>query len=162
MGHKKKKQNNTRNPLINDILKVFADNPSQSFNYKQVASRLNISDSGNKQLLNVLLADLVGRGSLNELKRGKYQINPALVKFHGSAKSSITGVIDMKPTGKAFLISAEIGEDIVIASNNTNRALNGDKVKVYIFPARKGRRTDCRRKTQEAESSTGRNRKEAG
>ncbi len=142
MGHKKKKQKNTQNPLINDILKVFADNPTQSFNYKQLASRLNISDSGNKQLLNVILTDLVSKGSLNELKRGKYQINPALVKFHGSAKSYITGVIDMKPTGKAFLISAEVGEDIVIAPNNTNRALNGDKVKVYIFPARKGRRTE--------------------
>jgi len=142
MGHKKKKQKGAQNPLINDILKVFADNPGQSYNYKQVASKLTISDSGNKQLLTILLTDLVSRGSLNEVKRGKYQINPALVKFHGSAKSYITGVIDMKPTGKAFLISKEIGEDIVIAPNNTNRALNGDKVKVYIFPSRKGRRTE--------------------
>jgi len=48
----------------------------------------------------------------------------------------------MKPSGKAFLLSDEIGEDILIAPNNTNRALNGDKVKVYVFPNRKGRRTE--------------------
>jgi ribonuclease R len=142
MGHKKSKQKNTQNPLMNDILKIFADNPTQSFNYKQIAGKLNISDKGNKQLLNILLDDLVGRDALKEDKRGKYKINPALIKFHSSVKTFITGIIDMKPTGKAFLISDETTEDVLITPNNTNRALNGDKVKVHIFPGRKDRRTE--------------------
>lgn len=149
MGHKKKKHGNTQDQLVNDILKVFANSPSQSFNYKQVSIRLSISDKENKQLLNILLSDLTGRGSLIEVKKGKYQINSALVKFHGSAKSFITGIVDMKSTGKAYIIPVredsfgeDGGEDVLIAPNNTNRALNGDKVKVFIFPKRKGRKTE--------------------
>ena len=142
MVHKKNKKSNTNNNLVNDILKVFADNPSQSFNYKQLSGRLNISDTGNKQLLSVLLNDLVNKGALNELKRGKFQIDPSMVKFHGSTKSYITGIVDMKSTGKAYIISDEVAEDVQISSNNTNCALNGDKVKVFIFPARKGRKTE--------------------
>ena len=142
MGHTKKKHSNTQDQLVNDILKVFANNPSQSFNYKQVSGRLSISDKGNKQLLNTLLSDLTGRGSLIEVKKGKYQINSALVKFHSSAKSFITGIVDMKSTGKAYIIPEDGGEDVLITPNNTNRALNGDKVKIFIFPKRKGRKTE--------------------
>ena len=71
---------------------------------------MSISDLGNKQLLNVLLGDLVGRDALKEVGRGKYQINPAMVKFHGSTKSYITGIVDMKPSGKAFIITDELGD----------------------------------------------------
>jgi ribonuclease R len=142
MGHKKKKQKNTQNPLLNDILRIFADNPTQSYNYKQIAAKLAISDKGNKQLLNILLNDLVGKDALKEDKRGKYHINPSLIKFHSSVKTFIIGIIDMKPTGKAFLISDETSDDVLISPNNTNRALNGDKVKVHIFPSRKDRRTE--------------------
>jgi ribonuclease R len=142
MGHKKKKKVNTQNELVNDILKIFANNPNQSFNYKQLAHQLSISDLGNKQLLNVLLGDLVGRDALKEVGRGKYQINPAMVKFHGSSKSYITGIVDMKPSGKAFVITDELGEDVVVMPNNTNKALNGDKVKVFVFPKRKERQTE--------------------
>jgi len=141
MGHKKKKQRDTQNQLVNDVLKVFAENPGQSFNYKQISAKLFSNEQANKQLLDVLLNDLVNRGALKEIKRGKYQINPAIVKFHNT-KSYVTGIIDMKPSGKAFLISSETDEDVLIFSNNTNRALNGDKVKVYIFPKRKGKRTE--------------------
>jgi len=54
----------------------------------------------------------------------------------------ITGIVDMKSTGKAYIISDEMSEDVFIAYNNTNHALNGDKVKVFLFPKRKGRKTE--------------------
>jgi len=142
MGRKKHKQTNSPNKLVNDILRIFADNPGQSFNYKQVASKLSISDAGNRSLLNVLLTNLVNKDSLREVKKGKYQLNPALVKFHASTKSYITGILDMKASGTAYLISDEPGEDIQISPNNTNRALNGDKVKVIVIFNKKGKRTE--------------------
>ena len=142
MSFKKKKHTDTPNQLENDLLKIFANNPGQSFNYKQISHQLSIIDRENKLLLNILLSDLTGRGALVEVKRGKYRINPALVKFHGSEKSFITGIVDMKPTGKAYITPGDGSEDIMISPNNTNRALNGDKVKAFIFPKRKGRRTE--------------------
>jgi len=142
MAHQKKQNSEGKNQLMNEILKVFANNPSKSFNYKQLAAQLSLSDKSNRHLLNDILADLLKKGSLTEVKRGKYQINPSMVKFHSTVKSTMTGRVDMKPTGKAFVITDEAGEDIEIAPNNTNKALNGDKVKVFIFPKRKGRKTE--------------------
>ena len=51
----------------------------------------------------------------------------------------------MKQTGKAYLLpdNPEL-EDVFISSNNTGRALNGDRVRVHLFPARKGRRLEGR------------------
>jgi len=54
----------------------------------------------------------------------------------------LTGKVDMKGTGKAYIINDEGGEDIYIAPNNTSRALNGDKVKVLLFPKRKDHKTE--------------------
>ena len=54
----------------------------------------------------------------------------------------ITGTVDMKQTGKAYVIRAEGGEDVFIASNNTYHAIHGDKVKVRMFPKRPGRKPE--------------------
>ncbi|MCK9400298.1 MAG: ribonuclease R [Bacteroidales bacterium] len=54
----------------------------------------------------------------------------------------LTGKVDMKGTGKAYIINDEGGEDIYIAPNNTSRALNGDKVKVLLFPKRRDHKTE--------------------
>ncbi|HNW97588.1 MAG TPA: ribonuclease R [Bacteroidales bacterium] len=141
MGHKKKTKNN-QNPLVNDILKIFANNPDKSYNYKQLAKLLSINDKSNKQLLNVLLEDLLRKNSLIQEERGKFSINPEMVKFYSTAKTSIIGIVDMKSTGKAFIISEGEAEDVLIFPNNTNRALHGDTVKVHIFPKRKGHKTE--------------------
>ncbi|MFH0865382.1 MAG: ribonuclease R [Bacteroidota bacterium] len=141
MGHKKKAKN-SQNPMVNDILGIFANNPGKAFNYKQIAKQISVNDKSNKQLLSVLLEDLMRRGAITQEDRGKYMINPDMVKFYGNPKNTITGIVDMKPTGKAYIISAEAGEDVQIATNNTNRALHGDTVKVHIFPQRKGRKTE--------------------
>jgi ribonuclease R len=138
----KKQSGGGPNNLLNDILKVFANNPHLSLNYKQVAAKLNINDRSNRQLLNIMLEDLIKSSAIQEEKRGKYRINPEMVKFYSTQKTYITGRVDMKNTGKAYIISDEVPEDVEIAPNNTNRALNGDIVKVYIFPKRKGRRSE--------------------
>jgi ribonuclease R len=54
----------------------------------------------------------------------------------------VTGIVDMKSTGKAYIISPDLPEDVFIEANNTNHALNGDKVKVHLFPQRKNRKPE--------------------
>ncbi len=76
-----------------------------------------------------------------KLKRGKYKLNPG---FDHSAiqQNTIIGIVDMKRTGKAYIISEELTEDVFIASNNTYHALNGDTVKVRLFPKRGDRKIE--------------------
>ena len=60
---------------------------------------------------------------------------PALYLLHSFV---VVGTIDMKQTGKAYVIpNNDTMEDIMISANNTRHALHGDTVKVLLFPARR-------------------------
>jgi ribonuclease R len=140
---KKKKAQKARpgkNSFASTVLNVFAQNPYKSYNFRQLAHSLGISDRVSKNLVKDILSDLGARGEILEMNRGKYKLNPENIKTIGS--NFITGVVDMKQTGKAYIISPELPEDVFIAANNTGHALHGDKVKVRLFPVRKGRKTE--------------------
>ena len=54
-----------------------------------------------------------------------------------SLRSYITGTVDMKSTGKAYILPDNKDlEDVLIMPNNLGHALHGDHVRVLIFPQR--------------------------
>ncbi len=124
------------------VLNVFFKHPNLPLNYKQVSKFLNIKDKTDREIVLRQLDNLVKDKSLIEDKRGKYKLNPQKHSSFFPQKTYLTGVVDMKATGKAYIITPEHHEDIFIAANNTGRALNGDTVKVLLFPARSGRKTE--------------------
>lgn len=54
----------------------------------------------------------------------------------------ITGTVDMKQTGKAYVLPDDGSADILIKPGNTLHSLNGDKVKVYVLPRRKSKKKE--------------------
>ena len=132
----------TQNTLEKNILKEFANNPFSAFNYKQIAKRINIIDRGGKMQIKNLIDSFFNQKILIESKRGKYQISPKYINSYGRSKGNSTGIVDMLPTGKAYIINDDGGEDIFIKPNNTKNALHRDKVKFQIFPKRKGRKLE--------------------
>jgi ribonuclease R len=141
----KKKQNPqanvARNEFTNRVFNLFSENSDNSYNFRQTASQLGITDKREKDQIRSILEQLCTQGSLIEMNRGKYKLNPKLITAIAKA-NTVTGVVDMKSTGKAYIISPELPEDVFIESNNTNHALNGDKVKVHLFPKRKDRKQE--------------------
>lgn len=129
------------NSLLQDVLRFFSKNSFNSFNYKQVSGSLKLKDKESRTILSDIIYQLANDKVLFETKRGKYQINPKYI-VGGSSQEYITGNVDMKPTGKAYISPDDGSEDIFIASGNTGRALHGDTVKVELFPKRKGRKTE--------------------
>ena len=123
------------------VLEVFIQNPFRGYNFRQLSAALGISDKASKMLVKEILTGLETEGSIVETNRGKFKLSPSYMGS-GVVKNIITGIVDMKQTGKAYILTEELGEDIFIAANNTNRALDGDKVKVRLFPKRKGRKTE--------------------
>ena len=120
------------------ILKVFANAPFTAFNYKQIASKVGAYDKAQRQLVQATLLEMAESKILVEEGRGKYKINPKHINDDLLPKNYIVGTIDMKQTGKAYVIPQEEGrEDVMIAPNYTNHALHGDTVKVLMFPQRK-------------------------
>ena len=122
------------------ILKIFANNPFDSFNHKQISSRVGAHDKGSRQLVIATLQELAEAKILvaDENAHGKYKINPKNINDDLLPKNYLIGTIDMKQTGKAYVIPQdENREDVLISANNTHHALHGDTVKVLMFPQRK-------------------------
>ena len=128
--------------IINSILKVFALNPFETLNYKQVASRLGTNDRASLQMIMNNILQLAEDSILIEETRGKYRLDSRYISDDILPSNYIVGTVDMKQTSKAYVIPDDGSEDIFISSNNTNHALNNDKVKVYLFPRRKGRKQE--------------------
>lgn len=125
------------NTFVKSVLEIFRNNPAVSFNYKQIAHRLGISDKATMELIRLMIEQLCSGKELIRVDRGKYQINKENPKYIQEIKTQVTGVVDMKQTGKAYVIPEDKSEDVFITPNNTHHALNGDIVRVDLFPKRK-------------------------
>ena len=120
MSKKKKTDRNIRGR----VLTVFKEHPSKSFNYKQIAAKLNVSDTQKRNAIIKALGQLNAQKIIKQTDPGKYVL---LV----NKKDYIEGTIEMTSSGNAYLLMPEDEEDIFIARRNTNRALDGDRVLVY-------------------------------
>ena len=132
-----------RHSFAKTVLEAFEKNPFKGYNFRQLAMALGISDQASKQLVKEILVDLSATKDIIEVKRGKYKLNPSNIST-GIDKNIITGTVDMKQTGKAYIITEDLPEDVFISANNTHHALNGDIVKVRLFPKRAERKMEGR------------------
>ncbi|MBK9291961.1 MAG: ribonuclease R [Bacteroidetes bacterium] len=141
MPKNKSKSNGTKAILRQSILSLFGANPFKPLNHKQIGKALSINDAAGKDLLFQILDELQNEGMIEEKNRFKYVLTQHALREHGK-KQYVTGRVDMKSTGKAYVVPDEGGEDIFIAPNNTYKALHDDKVKVLLFPRRSGHKPE--------------------
>ena len=140
---KKRKLENKLTVFTNAILSIFGETPFKPMNYKQICKILGIRDAAGKDVVYHILVDLFEQGKLMEERPYRYVLNPEFLEEYGPKKQYVEGTVDMKSTGKAYVIlDDESGEDVFIASNNTGHALHGDRVKVAMFPQRKNKKPE--------------------
>ena len=133
---------NTEN-INKQILKIFANSPFDAFNPKQIAARVGARDKASRQLVQATMQQMAEDHILEEDQRGRYKINSVYISDDLLPRNYVVGTMDMKQSGKAYVIPQEEGrEDVQIAANNTNHALHGDLVKVLMFPKRKMRKPE--------------------
>jgi ribonuclease R len=125
MSKKKKTDRNIRGR----VLTVFKEHPGKSFNYKQIAAKLNISDTKKRNAIIKALGQLNAQKIIKQTDPGKYVL---LV----NKKDYIEGTLEMTSSGNAYLLMPEDEEDIFITRRNTNRGLDGDRVLVYLIRKR--------------------------
>jgi ribonuclease R len=133
-----------RKALLAGVRKYFIENPFTPHNYKQIAFMVGARDAAAKNLVKEILQELSSAGELDEYRRGKYKVNPKKFEEISVAKSDFTGKVDMKQTGKAYVITDELGDDIFVGGNHTGHALHNDIVKVQLFPRRQGHKPEGR------------------
>lgn len=136
------KKEEIKKQLKQSALSLFESSPRQVFNYKQVAKALGNMGKEHKKYISGLLYSMAKDGLLVEAYKGKFKLSPAHIEKQKKIGPFITGKVDMKQTGKAYVITDELLDDVRISSNNTGYALNGDIVKVRLFPRRKNQKIE--------------------
>ena len=140
---KKKKLENKLSVFTNAILSIYGENPFKPMNYKQVCKLMGIRDAAGKDVVYHILIDLYEEGKLLEERPYRYVLNPEYLQEYGPKTQYVEGTVDMKSTGKAYVVLDDgAGEDVYIAANNTGKALHGDRVKVAMFPKRKNKKPE--------------------
>jgi len=134
---KKKKIENKLSTFTSVILGIFADQPFRPKNYKQVCKIMGIKDQAGKDVVYNLLIELKDKGLLREERPYSYVMSAEGMAQFGPKQKYVEGTVEMKSTGKAYVILDDgESEDVFIAANNTYKALHGDRVRVAMFPKR--------------------------
>lgn len=153
---KKKNIENNANPipgfLLSEVFKTLNAHPSKTFNHKQLATLIkpaftefvqsavspdlhieDITAELKKEILRILTM-LLAKGDILEVERGKYKLKPK--------HAYLEGIIDITSGGAAYLLSENDEDDIFIAPRNVKNALNGDRVKIYLYARHKNQRLE--------------------
>ncbi len=137
MSRKKKRARSQRkNEITKGIFTILEKEPSKSFNYKQIAAKLGITETKDRNDLIKRLGQLKASDRIVEVERGKFKKKPSL-------KTYLTGRIDVTTSGNAYVIvDNEERDDIFIPYNRLNRAFHGDSVEVFLKPRRNGKKPE--------------------
>jgi ribonuclease R len=117
------------------ILKILSQNANKAFNYKQICAVLELNDTKSRNEIIKDLKILAAQKVIIESEPGKYLVKAVSQDYY-------EGKIDMTSRRTAYFICEELEEDVFIPTNNLNHALDKDKVKVYIYNRRKGRKPE--------------------
>src|ERR1700710_1953597 len=130
---KKKTNNSSINQVLTQmVLDIFEQNGNTPLNYKQVSAKLNVRDPEAREIIFDILKDEVFKGVLKEILPGKFQLL--------ELKTFVEGKVDLTNDGSAFIVTDDEAEtDIFVAPRKLRNALNGDRVKVYVYAKSKGK-----------------------
>ncbi|MCD8739968.1 ribonuclease R [Mucilaginibacter roseus] len=132
----KKKSNSTiKQVLTQMVLGVFEENGNTPLNYKQVSAKLNVRDPESRDIILEILKEESKKDTIKQISPGKFQLL--------ELKTFVEGKVDMTNDGSAFIVTDdETEDDIFVAPRKLRTALNGDRVKVYVYAKSKGRRKE--------------------
>jgi len=132
---KSKKENPYKEVLTQLIVDIFEKSGNTPLNYKQVAAKLNITDSDSKVTISDILSDGSRLGLFHQPERGKFQLKQLHVY--------VTGKVDMTADGSAYIVPDDDSEsDIYVAPRKLRQALHNDIVKVHVYERKKGRKRE--------------------
>ena len=122
---KGKSTNKAKKSLKYIVQKVFETNPDSVLTHKQVCTLIDVKENALRKLVFELLEDMVFMGTLERDGHLSFRL--------AGGNSWIEGRIELTNRGSGYVVTDDDENDIYIAPANTERALNGDRVKVSVF-----------------------------
>ncbi|WP_264511917.1 ribonuclease R [Flavobacterium sp. N1719] len=118
------------------IFKILSKNPNKPFNYKQIAAILELNDTKSRNEIIKDLKILASQKLIIETEPGKYLVQ-------SSSKEYYEGLVDMTSRKTGYFVCDELEDDVFIPFVNLNHALDGDRVKVYVYNKRASRKPEA-------------------
>jgi len=132
---KKKAKNHRKNEITRGIFTVLEKEPKKTFNYKQIASKIGITDAQDRNTLIKRLVQLKETKRITEPSKGQYTTAASTKTYH-------TGKVDITGRGNAYIVIEGLDDDVFVPFNKLKKAFHKDIVEVYIFPRRKGKKLE--------------------
>ena len=131
----KKAKNHRKNEITKGIFTVLEKEQNKSFNYKQIAAKIGVTEAHDRNILIKKLVQLKESKRIIEESRGNY-------KAIASTKTYHTGTVDITGRGNAYIVIEGMDDDVFVPFNKLKKAFHKDTVEVYIFPRRKGKKLE--------------------
>ncbi len=110
-------------------MRLFQENAEEVFPFQQLVNKFAIKGQENRQRFKELLSRLVKSGQIKMVGERAYIYNDEGAKM-------ILGTVDYVNPRFAFILNEELGTDVKIRTENMYGAIDGDTVKVLVFPPR--------------------------
>ena len=120
--------------LDRKVLEIFNQNSNKILNYKQIASKLEVTDTNGRNQIIKILKELQFDERLEEVSIGKYVMVKQSHYFEGK--------VEVTSRGNAYVVCEDLEHDIYIPSRNLNHALNNDFVRVYVYNRKKNKKQE--------------------
>lgn len=112
-----------------------AEHNTATYNFRQVAFALGYGSAPAQKAVAMYLAELAFDGKIIEVSPGKYKSPQRNV--------SAEGVFVRRSNGKNSVITDADGEEIFVAERNSMHALNGDRVRIAVAAAVRGKEPEA-------------------
>jgi ribonuclease R len=119
------------------IVKLLQENPGRDFSIKSIFRKVNANDKAEKLRVVEELEKILETGQAIMTKDGNFRNNNKTGELE-----VLEGVVDFVNPRFAFIIVEGREEDIWVNADDLKFALDGDRVKVNVFPTAKGRRPE--------------------
>ena len=136
MSKKHKKLGKNEKTFSEKIFKILSKNANKPFNYKQIAAILELDDTKSRNEIIKDLKILAAQKLIIESEPGKYLVRASSQQYY-------EGVVDMTSRKTGYFVCDELENDVFIPFINLNHALDGDKVKAYVYDRRSSRKPEA-------------------
>jgi len=132
---KSSKEKNPPSKIRADILALLTDPRSRGLNFQQLIKKMSLKKKDDIKRVGFMLDQLEEEGVVRQLDNARYVAGNGENVPHGE---ELTGIVDHVSSRFAYVKVGEDRGDIFIKARDLGSAVDGDTVKVVVFPTKHG------------------------